>query len=117
MSALIRDHRSIFAALYGDYVKIKFHYPGHIVRDLYELDICLSCFPLDRKHRTTKALIVCAFKNCEMTCVHDYVNFAAQSMVEGRFQFVSSCLENTKICEIDDVHYNLMARAHTDSGH
>ena len=118
MSALIHDHRSIFAELYGDYVKIKFHHAGHIARDLYELGICLSCFPLERKHRTTKALIVWAFKNCEMTCVHDYVNYAVQSMVEGRFQFVSSCsVECKDLRDRRRALQPLMACAHTDWGH
>ena len=58
MSALIHDHRSIFVELYGDYVKVKFHHAGHIARDLYRLGICLSCFPLERKHRNTKSLIL-----------------------------------------------------------
>ena len=103
LQGLVDRHRSLFRMLYGiDFVKIKFHHAGHIPQDLWKIGHALSCFPLERKHRSIKSKIVYVFRNVEMTTTKDFVNHVIQQFSENRFQFKEYWLENPKPLVFDN---------------
>ena len=113
LQSLIEKHMEFYAELYGDIVKPKFHHAGHIARDLFKIGVALSCFPLERKHKVIKSLIVYAFRNVEMTGVKDYVNYSVQQFIENRFQFRKYWIENPKTRIVEGRLYNVSFHAHT----
>ena len=94
LDRLVGEHMTQFRELYPGYIKIKFHHCGHLPRDLMRLGAQISCFPLERKHRTLKTIALYVFKNVELACAKDYVNYYAQLILEGRFRFEEYWLSN-----------------------
>ena len=64
----------------------------------------------------TKALIVYAFRNVELTGVKEYVNYSVQQFIENRFQFREYWLDNPKPHIVEGVSYNVSIHAHTPVG-
>ena len=114
--SLIEQHMGIFAELYHKMIKIKFHHAGHLASDLLYIGVSLSCFPLERKHKLVKSLIIYAFRNVEMTCVKDYVNHSVQQFIEGRFQFLEYWLEKPKLNMVEGQLCKVSLHAHTPVG-
>ncbi len=96
LQGLVDRHLQLFAELYRNFTKVKFHHAGHIPKDLWKLGVGLSCLPLERKHKLLKSLIVYIFRNVEMTCIKDYVNHVVQQFIEHRFQFKEYWLQDPK---------------------
>ena len=82
------EHNRLFARLYPSGVKPKFHQMFHIAENMSTLGVLLSCFPMERKHRSVKSAALHVFRNFEHTVLSDLVNeqltiMADQSLYEA----------------------------------
>lgn len=71
---LIAKHAAMFAKLYPGAQTPKFHQLFHICDNAEYLGRLLSCFVLERKHRTTKRAALFVFRHIDNTVVKDLVN-------------------------------------------
>ena len=71
---VIARHSVQFAALYPGAQTPKFHQLFHIPDNAVFLGRLLSCFVLERKHRTTKRAALFVFRYIESTVIKDLVN-------------------------------------------
>ena len=116
LKRLIDCHRTLFRRLYPNFIKIKFHHTGHLADDLYRLGVSLSCFPLERKHRKLKSIMLYAFRSVELTSAKDYVNHSIQQFVEGRFKFAAYWLESTIDVHVGGEDWKVSWHAHSPIG-
>ena len=116
LDKLLREHMAIFVELYRVHVKIKFHHTGHLARDLWRMGSTLSCFPLERKHRDLKEIILYVFRSVELTSAKDFVNHAVQNLIEGRFRLEEYWLENDVDVNVRGHDFNVSWHAHTPIG-
>ena len=116
LQSVVVQHLTVFAELYPNFIKVKFHHAGHLPRDLFKLGVCLSCFPLERKHKLLKSMIVYVFRSVEMTCIKDYVNHVVQQLVENRFEFRECWLEKPVACMVMGKSFSASIHAHNAAG-
>ena len=69
----LADHAALYAALYADVIKPKYHYIFHVMDHMRQTGRLLSCFVTERKHRTSKAIANHVFRNFEKTLAIDLV--------------------------------------------
>jgi hypothetical protein len=73
-STIVRHHQ-LFVKVYGGRgIKPKFHHTLHLVEDARDLGCMLSCFAMERKHRTIKTACHNAYRHFEHTITSDLVN-------------------------------------------
>ena len=112
----IEEHRALFRELYKEHIIVEFHHSGHLADDLWRLRRCITCFPLERKHRDLKGVSLYAFRNVELSSTRDYVNHAVQSMIEGRFRFQENWLDDAEETVINGQNFQVSWHAHTPVG-
>lgn len=109
MGRLLDQHADLFRRLYPDVIKPKYHHAFHLKDHLSSLGKLLSCWSLERKHRTTKKYASQTFAHYEVTLGKDLLNRAAVIFEDGGL-FARSSLESpvNKSCFGVNI---LMARA------
>ena len=83
LRSLIVEHSALFARIYKDHVKPKFHHLFHIPENMRFTKRLLSCFVTERKHRSIKAAGLHTFRNIEHTVTIDIVNRFAEEAREN----------------------------------
>ena len=116
LESVVDQHRALFVKLYSDLVKIKFHHEGHLPYDLWRLGKSISCFPCERKHRDYKRIVLHTFRSVEHTVTTDFVNYAVQECVTGRFRFEAYWLEDPLPVNFGGVQLQMGFRMHTPIG-
>jgi len=82
LKGIVEEHHRLFVLAYGrDCVIPKYHYVMHIPEVLGKLQINMSCFVTERKHRMTKALAAHTFGNFELALTRGLVAKQAEGMV------------------------------------
>ena len=69
----IIEHGDLYAKLYPKVVKPKFHQLLHIPEQMADMGSLLSCFPLERKHRSVKSVALHVYRNFEHTVLNDLI--------------------------------------------
>ena len=85
ITRIIDDHGALYAQLYPDQVRPKFHHVYHIPEGMLHLNKLLSCFVLERKHRSTKDAAEKCFRfieysdrgPCQPTGLEDAIGYFA----------------------------------------
>ena len=71
LSALIVQHHRIYARIYPSGIKPKWHHMLHLIEGFRSMGVCLSCFAMERKHRSVKAASLRIFRHFESTVLRD----------------------------------------------
>ena len=67
--------------------KVKWHHLLHLPDDLLRLGKFLSCFPMERKHKSLKVHMVTSFQALEQSTVYSHLNAMITSILRGDTQF------------------------------
>ena len=71
---LVYEHGKLFAALYHDAIKPKFHHLYHIPDNMEFLQKLLSCFVCERKHKEVNDIARFKFNRLKKSSIVDMVN-------------------------------------------
>ena len=80
---LIREHAELFVKLYDGHEKPKFHHLFHVVDNMEFLGKLLSCFVVERKHRTTKRCALFVFRCIDNVVVKDMLSRQCEQIRSG----------------------------------
>ena len=89
----IDKHTSLYAVLYKDVVKPKFHHLHHVVDGMRATSRLLSCWATERYHRNSKAFANRTFRNFEAALTADALNRMVVLAEEGK-HFVPEYLKS-----------------------
>ena len=78
----IVDHHVLFAKLYPGNLRPKLHHALHIPENMAFVGKLLSCFPTERKHRSTKQKALHVFRHYESTVLKDLVHEQFQRILQ-----------------------------------
>ena len=109
-------HRELFVRLFNDRVKVKFHHWAHLPEDLARVKKCISCFPMERKHKDYKRFALPVSRSVEHTTTTDFVNYSVQEFAAGRFRFEPYWLENPVEAALEGIQVETSLHAHTPAG-
>jgi hypothetical protein len=74
LDRLIAQHAALATELYPGTVRPKLHYLAHIPDQLRRMQINMSCYTMERKHRDTKRAAASTFRNFERTLIGNRLN-------------------------------------------
>ena len=77
----IADHAALYAALYADVIKPKYHHIFHVMDHMRQTGRLRSCFVTERKHRTSKAIANHVFRHFEKTLTIDLLTLMFDRVV------------------------------------
>ena len=79
---LILAHHRLFVQLYPSGVKPKFHHLLHLPEDIERMGAALSCFPMERKHKTVKVASLNVFRHFERTVLVELAHHQLKRLVD-----------------------------------
>ena len=81
-------HAQLYSVIYlhPKMYKVKWHHLIHLPDDLLRLGKFLSCFPMERKHKSIKVHMVNSFASIEQTTVYNHLNAMMISIIRGDIQ-------------------------------
>ena len=91
---LIVDHNRMFALLYPDQIRPKFHHLYHIPENMKFLNKLVACFVLEQKHKATKDAARVVVRFIESCVIKDLVNRQCVHMIAPESPFRQSFLVN-----------------------
>ena len=89
-------HAQLYSELYlhPNMYKVKWHHLIHLPDDLLRLGKFLSCFPMERKHKSIKVHMVNSFASIEQTTVYTHLNAMITSIIRGDIQFKTAYMQS-----------------------
>ena len=83
LTAVIAQHSNLFQELYPQAVRPKLHYLAHIPAILSRLQVNLSCYVTERKHRESKRAAAGIFRHFERSLIANRLNRMVQAMQDA----------------------------------
>ena len=103
---LVIDYHGLFARLHPAYMKPKLHHLHHVVDTMLRLGACLSCFVLERKHRSIKAAALYVFREVEHTTLTTVVNRVCEQICAGHDLYTSTFLVRPTLHSFGDLSFS-----------
>ena len=97
----IVEHHRLYAELYPEGIKPKWHHMFHLSEGISHVGANLSCFAMERKHRMTKAAALTVFRHFEKTVLTDLAHWQLERLLDASIYPVAS-LNNPQT--IDDTN-------------
>jgi hypothetical protein len=101
---VVADHAKLYAALYSDVIKPKFHHLFHVVDHMRQTRRLLSCWVTERKHRTVKALANHIFRHFEKALTIDMLNIMVDRAISRPELFLAESLLSAKAVISNQFH-------------
>lgn len=95
----ILDHHRLYADLYPDGIKPKWHHMLHLPEGLSQMGANLSCFVMERKHRVTKAAALSVFRHFEHTVLTDLAHWQLEGLLDGSSYPIASLINPQTIAD------------------
>ena len=108
---LVGRHHTLFAQLYSQYVKPKFHHALHMYDNMLWVRKLLSCFVTERKHRSAKAAALYVYRHIEHTVTVDLVNKHCEAMAGELSLYMREFLVHPKEITIGGQRFETATRA------
>ena len=82
LADLVHAHAALYAELYKDLVRPKCHYLLHLASQLQHLQVNVSCFVTERKHREVKRLAATTFSHFEASLCANHLNEQIEKLTD-----------------------------------
>lgn len=99
LRATILEHHRLYADLYPDGIKPKWHHMIHLPEGLSQVGANLSCFAMERKHRVTKAAALTVFRHFEHTVLSDLAHWQLEGFLDESSYSVASLIHPQPIAD------------------